>query len=300
MDLSALSNEELVEKLVSLRGRERESTLAILYHLIELDNRSLYRELGYSSLFDYCVRALKYSEPSSSRRVAAARTLRDNPELCELFLEGKVTLCTIATAAKGLREKRTEVSEIVCKSKREVELLVAPVVPVLKERIRPVVLEAPMAPLLPQAKREERYTITFSVSKEVYERYEQVKNLLSGKLGSNLSVEAIFTELIQRQLSTKTSKVQNSPLKRTRHIRKNLKHEIRVRDNHQCTYISPDGVRCSAKRYLQFDHIVPWAMGGNTDSSNLRLRCSCHNQLHAEQSFGKEFMSTFTGERKML
>jgi len=53
----------------------------ILYYLIELDNRKLYRELGFSSLFDYCLRALKYSEGSSYRRITAARAIRDNPEL---------------------------------------------------------------------------------------------------------------------------------------------------------------------------------------------------------------------------
>ena len=292
MDLRGVSNKELINQLSNLRGGERETTLKILFHLIELENRGVHRELGYSSLFDYCLRALKYSEASSSRRVTAARALRDNPELATLFLEGKVNLCTIATAAKGLREKRTEVAEIVGKSKREVELLVAPVIPRLKERIRPVVLQVRKAPLLPQPVREERYTISFSVTKEVYEEFEQVKNQLSGKLGSNLSVESIFKELIRSQLHRIVRKSKPA-LKRSRYIPRSLKQKVRERDNHQCTYRSPDGVRCGAKSYLHFDHIQPWALGGTTELLNLRLRCSCHNRLHAEQTYGREFMSRF-------
>ena len=299
MNLSDLSNEELVVKLSQLRGDERETTLLVLYHLIELEARGIYRELGYSSLFDYCLRALSYSESSSGRRVAAARALRANAELAQLFLDGKVNLCTIATAAKGLREKKTEVCEIVGKSKREVELLVAPVVARIKERIRPVVLEAPKAPLELEVKREQRYTISFSVTKEVYEGFEEVKNRLSGKLGAKLSVESVFKELIQQQLNRKSRIVKKSPLKRSRYIPSNLKREVRARDGGQCAYVSPDGVRCSEKRFLQFDHIEAFGLGGNTDNANLRLLCSCHNRLHAEQTYGRDFISTFTGGYKI-
>ena len=299
MNLSKLSNQELVANLSQLSGNERETTLSVLYHLIELEDRGIYRELGYSSLFDYCLRALSYSESSSGRRVAAARSLRENAELAQLFLDGKVNLCTIATAAKGLREKKTEVREIVGKSKREVELLVAPLVPRIKERIRPVVLEIPKASLETEIKREQRYTISFSVTKEVYEQFEEVKNRLSGKLGARLSVENVFKELIHRHLNQKSRTAKNSPRKRSRYVPSKLKQEVRARDGSQCAYVSPDGVRCSERRFLQFDHIEAFGLGGETDSSNLRLLCSCHNRLHAEQTYGKEFMSTFTGGYKI-
>lgn len=295
MDLSVLSNDELVEKLLQLRVSERENTLAVLYHLIELEDRRLYGELGYSSLFDYCVRALRYSDSGSGRRVAAARALRESPELAELLLSGEVTLCTIATASKGICEKRTEVCQIVGKSKREVELLVAPAVPRIRERIRPVVLELPKTPLLPQQESEQRYMISFSVTKDVYDEFERVKSLLSGKLGKNLSVEGVFKELIKKQLENKSRTVKRSLSKRTRYIPKGVKQAIRSRDGDQCTYVSPGGIRCNERRYLQFDHIEPWGLGGSSEISNLRLRCPCHNLLHAEQTYGKEFMSSFSG-----
>ena len=292
MNLANLSDNELVTQLSALRGSERETTLKILYHLMELEKRGVYRELGYSSLFDYCLRAMHYSEASSARRVAAARALRDHPELADHFLEGKVTLCSISTAARGLREKRTEVAEIVGKTKREVELLVAPLVARTRERIRPIVLKAPPAPLLPKPEPEQRYAISFTLTKEVYEEFEQVKNQLSGKLGRTLSLEAIFRELIQQQLK-RTARRPKASMKRSRYISRSLRQAVLARDDHQCTYQSPGGVRCSAKRYLHFDHIEPYARGGSTELSNLRLRCSAHNQLHAEQTFGLEFMRQF-------
>ena len=65
MDLSMLSNLELECQLEALTGEERETTLKILFHLIELEKRAIYRAGGYSSTFDYCTRKLKYSPTSA-------------------------------------------------------------------------------------------------------------------------------------------------------------------------------------------------------------------------------------------
>ena len=69
MNLTSLTNDELALSITRLTGNEREVTLSILEHLIEIDKRELYVELGYSSLFDYCNRCLGYSEGSSFRRM---------------------------------------------------------------------------------------------------------------------------------------------------------------------------------------------------------------------------------------
>ncbi len=80
MDLKVLSNEELLVSLKRLKRNEADATLAILYHLIEIEARGIFRDAGYSSLFDYCHRGLKYSEASAGRRVAGARLLTERPE----------------------------------------------------------------------------------------------------------------------------------------------------------------------------------------------------------------------------
>jgi 5-methylcytosine-specific restriction endonuclease McrA len=54
-----------------------------------------------------------------------------------------------------------------------------------------------------------------------------------------------------------------------------------LRDGQQCSYVSPDGRRCSARRWLELDHIDPFALGGESTVENLRLRCRAHNQRHA-------------------
>ena len=59
-----------------------------------------------------------------------------------------------------------------------------------------------------------------------------------------------------------------------------------LRDGKRCSYVSPDGRRCCARRCLELDHIEPLAVGGEDTVENLRLRCRAHNQRYARQYFG--------------
>jgi hypothetical protein len=259
LDLSRVSNQELISGVLGLRGKEREIVLSILYHLQEIDTRRLHAELGYSSPYDYCVRALKYSEASIA------------------------------------------IEDIAGKSKREVEVLVAAELPQSAqkpERVKPIVVEREVLPLFaaktaPKEPAEERYQMSFSVSKETYEQYETARNKLSNTLGGSLTVERVFETLLGRFLKPqeRTSKASSTD---SRYISKHLKRAIFKRDQGQCTYVAPDGVRCNERRYLQIDHIIPFALGGETTLSNLRLYCSCHNQYAARKIFGE--LVTFTGE----
>ena len=62
MNIQKLSDSELNKIIPELCDKERIATVNVLSHLIELDSRKLYRELGYSSLYDFYTRKLKYSE----------------------------------------------------------------------------------------------------------------------------------------------------------------------------------------------------------------------------------------------
>jgi 5-methylcytosine-specific restriction endonuclease McrA len=66
------------------------------------------------------------------------------------------------------------------------------------------------------------------------------------------------------------------------------RREVYERDGLQCTYVAEDGRRCEARTFLELDHAVAKALGGSNDSRNLRVRCRAHNQLAAEQAFGRE------------
>ncbi len=69
------------------------------------------------------------------------------------------------------------------------------------------------------------------------------------------------------------------------------------RDNGQCTFRDALGNRCSERRKLEYDHVIPVAAGGRDTVDNLRLRCRLHNKLAAIEAFGKAWMSRWAGQR---
>ncbi|HKW13245.1 MAG TPA: hypothetical protein VJS69_02045, partial [Candidatus Krumholzibacteria bacterium] len=73
MERRRLSNDDLVRSLEQNVARERGMTIEVLHDLNEMERRRLHLDLGYSSLFDYCTRKLKYSSSAAARRIQAAR-----------------------------------------------------------------------------------------------------------------------------------------------------------------------------------------------------------------------------------
>ena len=91
------------------------------------------------------------------------------------------------------------------KSKREVERVVARAnpAPKPKERIKPLVLQAPKAvqATFEDPAPKERFELRFSVSKDVYEKFEEVKRHLSNTLQGELGLEAVFSKLVDNYLT---------------------------------------------------------------------------------------------------
>lgn len=74
---------------------------------------------------------------------------------------------------------------------------------------------------------------------------------------------------------------------RGRYIPETVKQEAWRRDGGQCAFVAADGTRCSSRAWLEFDHAVPYALGGSSsDAANIRPYCRPHNAWAAEQIFG--------------
>jgi hypothetical protein len=62
--------------------------------------------------------------------------------------------------------------------------------------------------------------------------------------------------------------------KRSRRVAAAITRDVYVRDEGRCTFVSSDGRRCGERRFLEVDHVVPWATGGGETAANCRLRCA--------------------------
>jgi len=75
----------------------------------------------------------------------------------------------------------------------------------------------------------------------------------------------------------------------TRRVPIGIRAQVWARDSGRCSFAASDGRRCPATARLEFDHIVPWALGGRSDSpANLRLLCRAHNLLAGRSLFSIE------------
>jgi hypothetical protein len=140
-----LGDAELLQVVERLVGEENEATVGLLSYLGEVDERKLYLSLGYSSLFDFCVRRLRYSEPAAGRRVRCARVMRVYPAVKGLLLARAVSLTTVSLIAGELTAETAEeiFSAITDRSRQEVESYLAgrrPVSAPRRETVKPVVV----------------------------------------------------------------------------------------------------------------------------------------------------------------
>ena len=321
-DIKTLSDEELVLSLKSACRKEISGTCEVLAHLIELDDRRLYLKLGYSSLFDYCLRALKYSESGAGRMVQAARTVRDYPQILELLGERKLSLATLGKVAGMLTKENVKdvLSKVEGKSIAETEIYMAQFKPrkEIRETIKPVVLVAKRSgnpsqdqdlfstpnvgsrpinelaepPSQTAANSENLYQINFAIPERVMKKLEKARAM--SRSGHRLS--ELFEKLLDAYLDKATPKRAAKPRAvKTRHIQKAVKNEVFERDGHYCSYVATDGTRCNAKISLELDHRTPFALGGGRKADELRLMCSRHNRMVAEEVFGKECMARYRG-----
>src|SRR5450755_1054045 len=94
--LGGVGNEELVTALSGLVQRENDLMSDLLAHLAELDERRLYLDLGFTSMFAYCTEALGFCRSSAGRRIAVARVCRKFPEAFARVARGELQLSVLS------------------------------------------------------------------------------------------------------------------------------------------------------------------------------------------------------------
>ncbi len=90
--VSALSDDRLLERTKELSGIEHHLEVVVIDHLREIQKRRLYLRRGFSSLFDYAVRELGYSDAAAWRRIKAMRLCADVEGVRERLQSGTMTL----------------------------------------------------------------------------------------------------------------------------------------------------------------------------------------------------------------
>jgi hypothetical protein len=206
MDLSKISNDELVGRLEQLCVRERKITHLILWHIVEVETRKLYLDMAFDSMFSYLTKKLGYSEDAAYRRLSAARLLRKAPELSGKIEDGSITLTQMAQVQKCIKlEKKMglEVSEaralevvelIQNKSNFETQKVLA------LEFNQPLQVHETLKP-----QRDDSVRLEITLNPEQMASLQQAKDLLTHILPDPTWAELI-TLLAQKQIQKKLGK----------------------------------------------------------------------------------------------
>jgi hypothetical protein len=152
----------------------------------------------------------------------------------------------------------------------------------------------PARPALVRPLAPDRYEVRFTASAETCAKLRRAQDLLRHAIPSgdtaaivDRALTLLVADLERRKLgatdrprSRRASAV--SPRKPPAHVRR----AVCRRDGDRCAYVSKEGRRCEERGFLEFHHVIPYAMGGETTVENIQLRCRAHNGYEADLFYG--------------
>jgi hypothetical protein len=167
----------------------------------------------------------------------------------------------------------------------------APIPPETGLTAKPLsVPRAAVTPLSP-----DRYKLQLTIGGDTLEKLRLAKDMLSHAIPSgddaavlDRALTALLADLAKKKFAD-TPKPRRSRGKdpRARDASAAVKRAVWVRDLGRCAYVGPSGHRCNERRFVEFHHVDPHALGGEASVDKIELRCRRHNDYEGRLYFGK-------------
>lgn len=272
MNLKHLTDTTLLKDTKTLALEYREVTAKLLHHLHEIDDRKLYCELGYPSMFKYVVVELGFDESSAIRRIKAASLLKEIPQIEQKIETGELTLSNLSKAVDTFRQN--DITEVEKKKEiiESIENLSARNCEKTLLELTDKELPLPRREITPISKTYNLLTVAITDDGEAL--LKELKGLLAHrKLSQDKLYELIFTkakEKIEEERFKINSKSSRTGLGNTRYISAADRRDTYLRDK-KCQ-------KCGSTYGLQYGHTKPYALGGKTTKTNLKILCRNCNQ----------------------
>jgi hypothetical protein len=315
---------DIDRRLADLVRSERHLVVQFVVELAGFAKRELYRELGYTSLFYYCVRQLGLSKSSAFRRSEVARLIARFPVIADRLAGARLSIRALVELREVLTEENH--AEVLVraegKSQEEAQILAVeyrpkpvprdvarslpmPLAPLVALSAVPAGTKTPpprpevVRPLTPDLRR-----LNVTVSADFMAELEQVRAVLSHKFPDG-DFEQVVREAFKlvlerdrkRKALTDRPRAQSEPPgENDRYVPAAVNRAVWERDQGRCTWPMGDGEVCASTHRLEFDHDLEVALGGKPTIGNVRLLCKGYNLMKAEQHLGKSFMAKFTND----
>ena len=113
--------------LHALIDLDRQSAAELLAHLAEVDDRKLYLEAAFPSMYAWCAQKLHLTQDAALRRIQAARMARKFPAIFPALADGRLNLTAVCLLAPHLTDANAcgLLTVAAFKTKAEILLLLA-------------------------------------------------------------------------------------------------------------------------------------------------------------------------------
>src|SRR5712691_3319366 len=154
----------------------------------------------------------------------------------------------------------------------------------------PSVPRAAVTPLSP-----DRYKLQLTIDGDTLEKLRLAKDMLSHAIPSgddaavlDRALSALLVDLARKKFAdTPIPRPSRATNPRARQASAAVKRAVWVRDLGRCAFIGTSGHRCNERRFLEFHHVDPHALGGEASVEKIELRCRRHNDYEGRLYFGK-------------
>jgi hypothetical protein len=307
-----MHHETLHKRALEIVSRYFKAEADLVEILQEIGRLKSFRRFGYTSLFDYAVKALKLSESAAYNFISVARKADEVPALKQEIKSGELSV-----------SKAKKIVSVLTPENQSHWINQAKTLPKLK-------LEKEVAKVNPKESRPDRASylsetmvaLSGTVSEKTYQRLKRIQDLVSQSKQKAATLDdaldVVFEEYLERhdpvrkaeRIAMKSRLTQEGsssdassgtdldsrsdssykgqlvpgPVKQRNHpetrekLPSHLIHKIELRDQSQCTKHT-DGVRCTQRRWLHYHHIVPKHRGGPDTLENLTTLCSAHHKM---------------------
>lgn len=329
LKLNHLSDKNLQQNLLNLRGHEKSVVAEILLHLQEVSRRRMFCDYQCESMHAYCVKILGYSDGEAWIRIKAAKLIKQRPELVESIKDGRLNLTNASNMMhlfdKGQfdgSEKNKIINNILGQSTREAKIILEQVAlengvqekENLSSMRRRKIGYADKTELKIVLGNDDLENLNFIKSKlNIKDDGDLLKKLLKRErarldpactmvkarseknaLEKNVPSKMTETKIAQSPVMTEKTKAKKN-FTTPRNLGAKVEGHPRSISPAKKFKIYADShsqcEKCQSVFALNIDHIKPVAHGGNNAQENLRLLCRNCNQREAILKMGVDFMA---------
>jgi 5-methylcytosine-specific restriction endonuclease McrA len=291
MKLENLKDDELEQSFHRAVASERKIMHSVVLHVQEVSRRKLHLVRGHGSLREYLVKKMKYSAPAAQRRIEAAKLLSDVPELSEKLETGAINLSQICEMHQAIGQaEKTHQEKITAEAKAAIIEKVAGQNVIETQQLCAEFFDLPVvAHDRVKTQRDFSKRLELTLSKEQFEKFEQVRDLLAHKNFQKKRTQS-FADVLETAFETileardiTTTRETETDFSGKRALTPRRKAFVRQRDG-GCQFEDvTTGKICGSHFDLQVDHIQPRWAGGSNQPSNLRVLCRQHNLLREQE-----------------